>query len=105
MAGRGGYVPGSGRKRKAEEEHIRRLGITAIERIYGSIQAYYDFIANESKTSFPHLKLLQEYVYGKPKEVIIIDEAEEDWDLSDCTDEELAVLTKIHERQQPTTSD
>lgn len=61
---------GQGRKPKAQEEKVRKLGIAAIEKVYGSVGAYYEHIARESKTSFPHLKLLQEYVYGKPKETI-----------------------------------
>lgn len=59
----------AGRKSKAREEHVRKLGLDAIENTYGSIEAYYEHIAKESKDSFPHLKLLQEYVFGKPKEI------------------------------------
>ena len=66
----GGARPNAGRKPKVEEEKVRKLGLDAIERVYGSIEEYYEFIATESKTSFPHLKLLQEYVFGKPKESI-----------------------------------
>lgn len=60
----------AGRKSKAEELKVVKLGTDAIIRIYGSIEKYYDHIAKESKDSFPHLKLLQEYVFGKPKETI-----------------------------------
>jgi hypothetical protein len=60
----------AGRKPKAEEEKVRKLGIDAIIKVYGSVAKYYQHIATESKESFPHLKLLQEYVYGKPKETI-----------------------------------
>lgn len=105
MAGKGGYMPGGGRPRKAKEEQVRRLGIAAIEKIYGSVQDYYNFIAEKSKDSYPHLKLLQEYIYGKPKEVIVFEDEKEDWDLSKCTSNELAVLTKIHERHQSTSTD
>ena len=60
----------AGRKPKAEEQKVRKLGIDAIEKVYGSVEEYYVFIAKESRDSFPHLKLLQEYVFGKPKETI-----------------------------------
>ena len=106
MAGHGGVRPNAGRKRKADEEKIKRWGEDAIIKVYGSIQAYYEFIATQAKESFPHLKLLQEYVFGKPTErVIIEDEIIEDFDLSKMTNEELEVITKLHERQRPNTSD
>ena len=60
----------AGRKPKVEEQKVRKLGIDAIEKVYGSVEEYYVFIAKESRDSFPHLKLLQEYVFGKPKETI-----------------------------------
>ena len=67
---RGGARQGAGRKPKAEEERVRKLGLDAIASVYGSVEKYYEHIAKESKESFPHLKLLQEYVFGKPKEVV-----------------------------------
>tara|TARA_R110000764_G_scaffold237263_1_gene333262 strand:- start:1361 stop:1696 length:336 start_codon:yes stop_codon:yes gene_type:complete len=69
---------GQGRKTKASEEQVRRLGLDAIENVYGSIEKYYIHIAKESMESFPHLKLLQEYVFGKPKEVIEVIKEDED---------------------------
>lgn len=95
----GGKRPGQGRPSKANEELIRRLGINAIIKVYGSVEKYYIFIAKESKTSFPHLKLLQEYVYGKPKETIDLNtNVEPEIDLSDLSDDELNLLNKIHGR-------
>ncbi len=76
--GHGGTRQGAGRKTKAQEEHVRRLGTDAIEEVYGSVEEYYKFIAEQSKQSFPHLKLLQEYVFGKPKEVVQIEGEDED---------------------------
>ena len=70
MAERGGARQNAGRKSKAKEEHVRKLGLDAIEKVYGSVEQYYEFIARQSKDSFPHLKLLQEYIFGKPKETI-----------------------------------
>ena len=74
----GGVRSGAGRKTKANEEQVRRLGLDAIEKVYGSIEKYYIHIAKESQDSFPHLKLLQEYVFGKPKEVIEVIKEDED---------------------------
>lgn len=99
--GHGGARKGAGRKRKADEEQIRRLGENAIIEVYGSIEKYYEHIATESKESFPHLKLLQEYVFGKAPDRVVIgeDESSEDFDLTSLSDEELIVLTKLHARQ------
>lgn len=59
----------AGRKPKKDENRIRGLCISAMERIYGSEEKAFEYIALKSKESFPHLKLLFEYVYGKPKDV------------------------------------
>lgn len=64
----GGHKTNGGRKPKAEELRLIELGIEAIEAVYGSQNAYWKHIATESKDSLPHLKLLTEYVYGKPIE-------------------------------------
>tara|TARA_Y100000385_G_C12890392_1_gene549726 strand:- start:175 stop:474 length:300 start_codon:yes stop_codon:yes gene_type:complete len=64
----GGARPNSGRKPKRDEEKVIKLGINAIEEIYGSQEEFFFHMAKQSKESFPHLKLLCEYVYGKPKE-------------------------------------
>ena len=87
---------GQGRKPKAKEEQVRRLGLDAIQKVYGSVESYYEFIARESKDSFPHLKLLQEYVFGKPKDIVVIEGTDEDIldysKLSDNTLKEIAGL-------------
>ena len=64
----GGHHTNGGRKPKAEEIQMVELGNNAIIEVYGSIENYWKHIAKQSKESLPHLKLLQEYVYGKPKE-------------------------------------
>ncbi len=65
----GGHSPkGAGRKPKADEDRIRTLSIEALERIYGSEEKAFEYIADLSRDSFPHLKLLFEYAYGKPKD-------------------------------------
>jgi len=101
MAEHGGKRKGAGRKSKAQEEKVRRLGENAIIKIYGSLEAYYEHIAKEAKESFPHLKLLQEYVFGKPTEKIILEdeELEDDFDLSKLSNDELTVLTKLYARK------
>jgi hypothetical protein len=58
----------AGRKSKAEELSLVKLGTDAIESVYGSQAKYWEHVAKESKESMAHLKLLSEYVYGKPKE-------------------------------------
>lgn len=68
MAGRGGKREGAGRPAKADEERIRTLTISSLIKTFGSEQAAFDNIAKQAKDSFPHLKLLLEYAYGKPKE-------------------------------------
>ena len=106
MDGRGGARENAGRKPKADEQKVRKLGIDAIIEVYGSVENYYIFIAKQSKDSFPHLKLLQEYVYGKPKEtsdVTITNNS--DFNLSEMTDQELDILTKLHARKQSNTDD
>mgnify|MGYP003655817487 CR=1 FL=1 len=89
----GGARVGAGRKTKANEEQVRRLGLDAIENVYGSIEKYYIHIATESQESFPHLKLLQEYVFGKPKEVLeVINEEVDGIDYNKLTIETLRDL-------------
>ena len=103
MSNRGGKREGSGRKSKADEEKVRRLGINAIIDVYGSVEDYYKHIAKESKDSFPHLKLLQEYVFGKPKETVLVEDGkEDDFDYSSLSDkalEEIAAL-KFNKSEQ-----
>jgi len=55
---------------KAEDLRLYDIGISAIESEYGSQQKYWNHIAKESKDSINHLKLLTEYIYGKPKQEI-----------------------------------
>jgi len=106
--GRGGARNGAGRKSKADEQKIRKLGLDAINSVYGSAEEYYKHIATESKTSFPHLRLLQEYVYGKPKESIDLtsgDEPIQNFNLSNLSDKELAIILKLHAGQSTNTDE
>lgn len=97
----GGARKGAGRKSKANEEKIRRLGLDAIEKVYGSVEKYYEHIAKESMESFPHLKLLQEYVFGKPKETIIVEEnTEEEYDYSKLSDKTLKEIAGLSNKSE-----
>jgi len=58
-----------GRPPKADEDRIRKLSISALESIYGSEAKAFEYIAEQSKESFPHLRLILEYAYGKPKDL------------------------------------
>ena len=63
----GGH-PNSGRKPKVEEARLIALGKKAIKEVYGSEKKFWKHIAEESEESIQHLKILTEYIYGKPKE-------------------------------------
>ena len=97
----GGARKGAGRKPKANEEKVRRLGLNAIESVYGSIEKYYEHITNQSKESFPHLKLLQEYVFGKPKEIIVVEnDNDNDFDYSKLSDKALKEIAELTNKTQ-----
>jgi hypothetical protein len=70
MAGTGGRREGAGRKTKDVENRIRDLSINALSDVFGSEEEAIKHLAQQSKESFPHFKLLLEYGYGKPKETI-----------------------------------
>lgn len=92
---------GAGRKPKAKEEQVRRLGLSAIESVYGSVDEYYKHIAKQSKESFHHLKLLQEYVFGKPKETLTIEQPDnEDFDYSKLSKETLKELASLEPKPE-----
>ena len=97
----GGARQGAGRKPKAKEEQVRRLGLDAINEVYGSIEKYYQHIAKESMDSFPHLKLLQEYVFGKPKETIVVENDNEDsFDYSKLSDKTLKEIAELSDKPE-----
>ncbi len=65
MAGKGGAIPGNGRKTKAEELGVALMLASAIndDQWKELIKKCY----NEAKQgSYPHLRLLMEYRFGKP---------------------------------------
>lgn len=63
-----GISRGQGRKPKAKEEEIKNFALGSMKRAFGSEKKAWEALANMSKDSFPHLRLLWEYKYGKPKE-------------------------------------
>jgi hypothetical protein len=71
---RGGAGRGQGRKSKADEDRIRTLSISALTSVFGGEEEALKHLATKAKEggrdSFPYLKLLLEYAYGKPKETI-----------------------------------
>lgn len=73
----GGKREGAGRKPKADEDRIRGLSISALSKTFGSEQKAFIHIADQAKQSFPHLKLLMEYAYGKPKEHVLTEDITE----------------------------
>jgi len=64
----GGAREGAGRKPKADEIKVARLGTEAIIKEYGSEESFWVHIAKESKGDKYYMRMLLDYVYGKPKE-------------------------------------
>lgn len=58
----------AGRKTKAEELKVSAYATDAIVAEYGSIEAFWQFMAQQSRVSKDHLKHLLEYAYGKPNQ-------------------------------------
>lgn len=67
---KGGRREGAGRKPKADEEKIKNFALNAMVEVFGSEEEAWQSLSQQAKDSFPHLKLLFEYRYGKPKERI-----------------------------------
>ena len=63
-----GVSRGQGRKPKAKEEDIKNFALGSMKQAFGSEKKAWAALAEMSKDSFPHLRLLWEYKYGKPKE-------------------------------------
>ncbi len=66
----GGKREGAGRKGKESEEKIASFALAAMVEVFGSEEKAWQSLSEQAKDSFPHLKLLFEYRYGKPKERI-----------------------------------
>ena len=63
-----GVSRGQGRKPKAKEADIKNFALGSKKRAFGSEKKAWEALAEMSKESFAHLRLLWEYKYGKPKE-------------------------------------
>ena len=59
-----------GRKSKAEELKVSAYATDAIASEYGSIEAFWKFMAEQSRMSKDHLFKLLEYAYGKPHQQV-----------------------------------
>jgi len=50
----------------AKRNRIGIYALNAMAKVFGSEEAAWESLAQQAKQSFPHLKLLFEYKYGKP---------------------------------------
>ncbi len=53
---------------KAKKDRVNIYALNAMKRVFGSEEAAWESLAEKAKDSFPHLKLLFEYKYGKPED-------------------------------------
>lgn len=90
---------------KAKKDRINIYALNAMKQVFGSEEAAWESLAEKAKESFPHLKLLFEYKYGKPgeplsdeskpklniniKNLFANNKEESDNDIIDITDEDL----------------
>ena len=68
MSTHGGARPGSGRKPKADEEKIRNLAISAIEKKHGTLEDGFLALLETKEPSL--MKFVWEHAVGKPREKI-----------------------------------
>lgn len=73
MAGKGGAIPGAGRKSKADEAKVNLIFVNALKKLYGVTEP------DEAKEKFINETLMEsqrgqifiaEHIFGKPKETI-----------------------------------
>ena len=60
---------GQGRPPKAREKKLGNYALGAMKKVFGSEEKAWLELAKQAKESFPHMRLLWEYKYGKPKEL------------------------------------
>ena len=53
---------------RVTEKKLRNFAVSAIKKAYGSEEKMWLEVAKQAKESFPHMKMLLEFTYGKPKE-------------------------------------
>lgn len=54
---------------KAQKDRVHIYALNAMKEVFGSEEKAWASLAEKAKDSFPHLKLLFEYKYGKPEDV------------------------------------
>lgn len=63
-------LKGLDRTNKAKKERVTAEATKGVIDVYGSKQEFWKHIAEQSKDSFNHLKLLMEYMEGKPTDSV-----------------------------------
>ena len=63
-----GISRGQGRKPKAQEKKISSFALQSMKKVFGSEEKPWLELGKLARESFPHMRLLWEYKYGKPKE-------------------------------------
>lgn len=53
---------------KAKKDRVGIYALNAMQKVFGSEAEAWESLAKQAKDSFPHMKLLFEYKYGKPDE-------------------------------------
>lgn len=71
MSNLGGARPGAGRKPKADEEKVRNLAVSAIEKTHGSLEEGFTKLLNSGEASL--IKFVWEHAVGKPREKMDLD--------------------------------
>jgi hypothetical protein len=69
--GLGGARPGAGRKPKADEEKIRGLAVSAIEKKHGTLEDGFLKLLESGEASL--IKFVWEHAVGKPREKVDMD--------------------------------
>ena len=59
----------SGAINKAKKDRVHIYALNAMKQVFGSEEKAWESLAEKAKDSFPHMKLLFEYKYGKPEDV------------------------------------
>jgi len=105
MAGKGGYRENAGRKSKADEEKANYIFRTALKRIYkkdDDDEAKIEFVKELVKSQRGQL-FVAEHLFGKAPDTLNFSNNTPELDLSDLTDEEIVILSKMYERKSTNT--
>lgn len=67
-------VRGTSAMNKAKKERINKYAVNSMTSVFGSEKEAFESLAQLAKDgSFPHMKLLLEYAYGKPEDLVASD--------------------------------